>query len=205
MGIIIKLLITLSCLPTLLLASNITTEGNQLAAFYDTMDVEHHWLPGQHVNWRTGCSDTGRSDKTHCGAFVASACEQLGIYILRPPQHGQIHLASAQAAWLRRDGRKEGWFPVDNPIQAQLLANQGNVVVAVFESPNPDRPGHIVLIRPSTKSEASIQSEGPQIIQAGEENKNSTTLKDGFCHHKGAWISANQYAVLFFAHNLSPH
>jgi hypothetical protein len=179
----------------------ITTEGAKLASLYDAMDVEHHWLSGRHVEWRSGDPDSGKPGKTHCSTFVASTCERLGIYILRPPEHPQAHLANAQAEWLQNAGGKEGWKPVDSPIMAQVLANEGKVVVAVFANPDPDKPGHIAFVRPSTKSEALIQLEGPQIIQAGAENANSTSLKEGFRHHKGAWRSAKDCAVLFFIHS----
>jgi hypothetical protein len=167
------------------------------------MDVEHHWLAGTHVDWRTGEPDRGRPDKTHCSAFVAAACERLGIYILRPPDHGQVHLASAQALWLESEGANRGWKPVASPWEAQELANAGNVVVAVFPSPDPAKAGHAALVRPSSKSAARVAAEGPQVIQAGAENAASISLEKGFRHHRGAWSSARDFQVRFFTHALN--
>jgi len=187
-----------SLLAVPLQAGQISPEGKALAEKYDAMDVEHHWLAGRRVDWQSGEPSTGKPGKTHCSAFVAAACERLGIYILRPPQHGQIHPASAQAEWLKTDGQKEKWSEVKDPFKAQALANEGKVVVVAYPSPDPEKPGHIALVRPSDKSDDLIRSEGPQIIQAGKDNKNSTSLKEGFRNHKEAWISADKYAVTFF-------
>ena len=181
-------------------AGEVTPAGQKLAERLDAMDVEHHWLAGAHVDWRTGDPDRGTPFKSHCSVFVAAACERLGVYILRPPDHGQVHLASAQQEWLRAEGAAHGWRPVGSPYEAQRLANQGQVVVAVYGSPDPAKPGHIAVVRPSEKSPATIGVEGPQIIQAGAENWSSTSLREGFRHHRGAWQSARQFAVEFFAH-----
>jgi len=181
-------------------AAEVTPAGRRLAERLDAMDVEHHWLAGAHVDWRTGDPDRGTPFKSHCSVFVAAACERLGVYILRPPDHGQVHLASAQQEWLRAEGAAHGWRPVGSPYEAQRLANQGQVVVAVYGSPDPAKPGHIAVVRPSEKSPATIGVEGPQIIQAGAENWSSTSLREGFRHHRGAWQSARQFAVEFFAH-----
>lgn len=199
-----RLLVPLLLLSSLLRASDLSREGLQLSARYDAMDVEHHWLAGVHVAWLTGCPDTGRPAKTHCSAFAAAACERLGIYLLRPPAHSQMGLANAQAAWLRGDGRRKGWTRVEDPFLAQQQANRGQVVVAVLESPDPGHPGHIALVRPSPKSDGAIRTEGPQIIQAGQDNLNSASLREGFRHHRGAWISAGHYSVCFFANTKLP-
>ena len=57
-------------------------------------------------------------------------------------------------------------------------------------------------LRASDKSQALLEAEGPQIIQAGAENATSTSVKEGFHHHRGAWFSARDYQVVFFAHAL---
>jgi hypothetical protein len=185
-----------------LLGGEPTPQGLRVAQRLDAMDVEHHWLAGEHVDWRTGLPDTGRSGKTHCSAFVAAACERLGVYILRPPEHRMVHLATAQAEWLQQEGASHGWTAVPSPFQAQDLANQGRLVVAAFPSPDPSKHGHIALVRPSAKDAALLETEGPQIIQAGTENATSTTVKAGFRHHRGAWVSAADQRILFFAHAL---
>jgi hypothetical protein len=165
------------------------------------MDVTHHWLAGKYVNWRTGETIdrpvTNGKSHTHCSAFVAAAAEKLGVYILRPPKHSATLLANAQYDWLGGEGRKEGWTPVATGLEAQQLANRGFLVVAVYKESDPKRPGHIAIVRPSTKSEAKIREEGPQIIQAGRDNHTSTSLKEGFKHHRAAFRDG---LILFFAH-----
>ena len=186
--------------PLALRAAGIAPAGRALAQKLDAMDVEHHWIAGTHVNWRSGDPDRGTPDKSHCSVFVAATLERLGIYILRPPDHGQVHLATAQQEWLSSEGGARGWRPVHSPFDAQHLANEGKVVVAVYASPDPKKAGHIAIVRPSDKPESRIRREGPDVIQAGMENESSTSLKDGFRHHRGAWESASEHGVLFFTH-----
>jgi hypothetical protein len=56
---------------------------------------------------------------THCSAYVAAAAFYLDIYILRPPNHQQLHLANAQVSWPGADGvengptaEEAGWSPL---------------------------------------------------------------------------------------------
>lgn len=188
----------------LLAAAEPSARGAQLALRYDAMDVEHHWLPGRHVDWSTGDPDNGRTGKTHCSAFAAAACERLGIYLLRPPEHGQKGLANAQFHWLRDKGPAHGWVSAGSPLEAQRLANDGWAVLCVFLNPDPRKPGHIALVRPSDKSEADLQREGPQIIQAGGTNYASTSVQRGFRQHPGAWVDARRFQVRFYAHAVEP-
>ena len=174
----------------------VSDEGRVLAARLDASGVDHLWIAGHRINWKTGEAVAGTAGHTHCSAFVASFAEGLGIYILRPPQHGQDLLASAQVVWLGSDeARRDGWRKVDGMFQAQSLANQGHFVVVAFPSPIPNRPGHIAIVRPSSKSEAQLKAEGPDITQAGQENFLSTTVRAGFRHHKGAWPDGVVYYV----------
>jgi hypothetical protein len=183
-----------------LLASELGPVGIHLAAQYDTLDVEHRWLPGHPIDWRTGVWVSNKVAKTHCSAFAAAACERLGIYLLRPPEHAQKNLANAQFHWLAEAGLEQGWAPVDSPFQAQQLANEGQMVVGVFLNPNPAKSGHIALVRPSDKPTIVIQTEGPQIIQAGRTNHASTSVKIGFHLHRGAWINSDNHQIRFYAH-----
>jgi hypothetical protein len=193
-------LLLLILLPSLLAAGDIGPAGVRLAARYDAMDVEHHWLPGRSVDWRTGDPD-GRTSRhtwpTHCNAFVATACERLGVFI---PILGVG--ANEQARWLAKDGASQGWREVASPFEAQRLANEGQIVVAAYPSPPPHeaKPGHVALVRPSAKSDAEIQEEGPQVVQAGGRNAASTPLKTGFHFHREAWKSADDFQVRFYAH-----
>ena len=168
------------------------------------MNVDRLWLARQRVHWKTGEpygeQPTDGKPHTHCSAFVAAFCYRHGIYILRPPEHSPTYLANAQYDWLRSEtGQKAGWRPVEGPVEAQRLANQGLIVVAAFKESDPKKHGHIAIVRPSTKSEATIMAEGPQIIQAGMDNYQSASLQEGFKHHRGAWSGGR---IAFFCHEL---
>jgi hypothetical protein len=182
----------------------ITAQGERLASFLDATGVDHLWLAGWHVDWQTGASDRtepgGPEAKTHCSAFVASVAERLGAYILRPPDHPQRLLANAQMGWLGRDGGQSGWQPVADAAAAQHLANAGMLAVAAFENPDPHKPGHIAVIRPSLKTAAELAREGPQEAQAGATNALSTTIAIGFRHHRGAWEPDGAGALRYYAH-----
>ena len=177
----------------------ITPEGERLAATLDGMHVESLWLAQEHVNWETGEPDRGGEDEgpghhTHCSAFAAAAAKKFGVYLLRPPQHGQKLLANAQAEWLESDAaQKSGWQRVPKMREAQRLANQGNLVLVVFENPDRDVPGHIAIVRPSEKPLQALQQDGPQIIQAGIHNHASTVVRIGFLNHPGAWPDGVRY------------
>ncbi|MBS0362619.1 MAG: hypothetical protein JSR98_14680 [Proteobacteria bacterium] len=156
-----------------------------------------------HVNWETGQPD-GKVEHfegkhTHCSAFVASAAKQLGVYILRPPEHGQTLLANAQYDWLREQGPAHGWTPVPDGYEAQRAANRGFLVVAAYKNHAADKPGHIAIVRPSGKTRAEILAEGPQIIQAGGHNYASTSLSRGFADHPAAW---GKNEVVYYEHDL---
>ena len=184
-------------------ASGSFEDGHRLAVFLDSLDVEHRWPAGVHVNWETGLPD-GRVEKfegkhTHCSAFVASAAKQLGVYILRPPEHNQVLLANAQYEWLRDQGTQYGWEPVPDGYEAQRKANRGFLVVATYMSHNPEKPGHIAIVRPSGKSRDQLLSEGPEVIQAGETNYRSVSLQVGFSGHPAAW---GKQEVRYYAHDL---
>jgi hypothetical protein len=166
------------------------------------MNVESLWLAQEHIDWETGRPDkgeeyTGPGRSTHCSAFAASVGKRLGVYMLRPPEHGQVLLASAQAEWFRSPaGSKNGWQPVRDAQEAQSLANQGKLVVVVFASPDPHRPGHIAIVRPADLSARLLEENGPEITQAGQKNYTKTSTRAGFRAHPGAWPGG----VLYYAH-----
>jgi hypothetical protein len=174
----------------------ITPAGERLARFLDDSGVDHLWLAGWHVDWRTGAADRpepgGPEAHTHCSAFVAAMADRLHVYILRPPRHPQELLANAQMRWLADQDAAAGWRPVADAAEAQALANRGDLVVASFENPDPRKPGHIAIIRPSLIGRDALLREGPRITQAGGTNHISTTLENGF-----RWRRPH---VLFFAH-----
>ena len=127
-------------------------------------------------------------------AFAAAVGKKLGVYMLRPPEHGQILLANAQAEWFRAPGGKEkGWREVRTAHDAQSLANQGNLVVVVYESPDPHRPGHVAIVHPAHRLERLLEQNGPEITQAGQKNYFKTSTKVGFQVHVGAWPEGVRY------------
>ena len=99
------------------------------------------------------------------------------------PSTARSDLANAQCDWLPGLGAAQGWQPVPSPEEAQALANAGNLVVAVYKEDDPKRHGHAAVIRPADKSRAQIESEGPQVAQAGMENFSNAPLATGFRHH----------------------
>jgi hypothetical protein len=180
-----------------------TLKGQWLARQLDQMGVETKWIAGTRVDWDTGLPD-GRSETlpgrhTHCSAFVASAAKKLGVYILRPPEHGQVLLANAQNEWLAAEGANDGWRAVDGPLEAQRLANLGVLVVASYHSHRDDRPGHIAIVRPGEKSAQEIAAEGPDVIQAATVNAASISVKAGFAGHVHAW---NDNEIDYYAHEI---
>lgn len=168
------------------------------------MDVTHHWLAGlERIDWRSGDPDPGQTphqkNSTHCSAFVASAGERLGIYILRPPQHKASFLASAQQDWLNSDeGRQAGWERLQNPTEARDRANQGQLVVASWRNPVANKPGHIAIVIPSDWTAERVENEGCEIMQAGRNNYLSTSLRQGFSNHPGAFENRE---IQFHAHH----
>jgi hypothetical protein len=184
-------------------ATIVTAKGQWLAGKLDQMGVETKWIAGEHIDWDTGLPD-GRPEMssgrhTHCSAFVAAAAKRLGVYILRPPEHGQVLLANAQNEWLAEEGASSGWRPVAGPEQAQELANHGVLVVASYHNHRDDKPGHIAIVRPSTKNAAAIADEGPDSIQAGTVNSASISVRAGFAGHVHAW---NDNEIDYYAHDI---
>lgn len=181
----------------------ITPDGQRLAALLDHSGLNHLWQPHIHVNWQTGAADPAHPGwsphATYCSSYAASMAERVGIYVLRPPAHGQKDLANAQFNWLIGPGKQRGWAEVDAK-KAQTLANQGDFVLAVFQNPNPHRSGHVAVIRPSEKSLALLEDNGPEEAQAGLHNHVHTTISHGFADHAGAWLPNDKGAIRFFAH-----
>jgi hypothetical protein len=140
----------LACGAHISAAGEVTPAATQLAATIDALNVEQHWPVGLHVHWETGIPD-GKPEEsagkhTHCSAFVAAAAKQLGIYLLRPPEHPQILLANAQYDWLATQGAAQGWQPLKDEVDAQNHANRGFLVVATYKNHHDDKPGHIAIV-----------------------------------------------------------
>lgn len=173
---------------------HVDAAGTKLKEYYLSLNVEHLWIAGHHINWETGEPDNPEAThnvKTHCSLFAAAACKRLGIYILRPPEHKQGLLANDQFDWLStKAGTEDGWMRIagdDRYRQAQQYANQGFVVVVICQNPDPHRPGHTALVMPSEISMETLAESGPKLIMAGTENYNSVSLKTGFKHHLNGW------------------
>ena len=178
----------------------VTPAGEALAGVLDSLDVEAHWPAHEHVNWQTGDPDRNGEYEgpghTHCSAFAAAAAKKFGIYLLRPPQHGQKLLANAQVQWLESsEGRRHGWSIVGDAQEAQTLANQGSLVVVVFANQDETKPGHVAIVRPSEKTIRAFMHDGPQVVQAGTHNHNSTVVRIGFENHPGAFPNGVRYYV----------
>jgi hypothetical protein len=181
----------------------ITPKAQRILDVLDASNVENLWQRDTSIEWDTGEPKEMKGwdrKETHCSAFSAAMGMRLGVYMLRPPYHAQMMLASAQGAWLRSpDASNVGWWKVDGPAQAQALANSGRLVVIVFESPDSSKHGHIAIVRPDAKRTlAEIEESGTEITQAGGHNYLHTTEARGFHGHEGAWPNGVEY----FAHDL---
>ncbi len=181
----------------------IAPQAQQIFREIDAMGVESKWIAGEHVYWEsglpTGVPETSPGKHTHCSAFVAAAAKKLSIYILRPPEHGQKLLANAQNEWLAEEGPAHGWHKLADAREAQAAANRGMLVVASYHNHNDDRPGHIAIVRPGTKTSEQITAEGPDVTQAGSKNATSISIKAGFAGHPAAW---RDNEIAYYAHEV---
>jgi hypothetical protein len=184
-------------------ADTVTPQAQAVSKVLDAMGVESKWIAGEHVYWEsglpTGVPETSPGKHTHCSAFVAAAAKKLGIYILRPPEHGQQLLANAQNDWLAEEGSAHGWRKLADAREAQAAANRGMLVVASYHNHHDDRPGHIAIIRPGTKTSEQIAAEGPDVTQAGSKNATSISIKAGFAGHPAAW---RDNEIAYYAHEV---
>lgn len=186
----------------------LSREGQQLQQYYLSLGVESNWISGHHVVWDTGKPDMPESihgNKTHCSAFAAAACKKAGIYLLCPPEHGQVLLANAQYDWLLSDaGIKAGWREISGSeryFKCQQLANNGQMVLAIYQNPDRTKPGHIALIMPKERSRKLLEKEGPELIMAGTHNHNYISLKSGFSSHIESWPETG---IRFFVEEKRP-
>jgi hypothetical protein len=181
----------------------ITPLAQQMFREIDAMGVENKWIAGERVYWEsglpTGVPESSPGKHTHCSAFVAAAAKKLGVYILRPPEHGQKLLANAQIDWLTEGGPAQGWHKLADARAAQAAANRGMLVVASYRNHHDDRPGHIAIVRPGTKTPEQIAAEGPDVTQAGAVNATSISIKSGFAGHPAAW---RDNEIVYYAHEV---
>ena len=146
----------------------------------DGAGVDHLWLRGWHVDWQTGAPGPRRAGRTGgehpLQRFRGRDRRTPRHRVLHPPQHRQNLLANAQLRWLAEQGGEKGWAPLAGPREAEERANRGELVLAVWQNPNPRRPGHIAIIRPSEKTDAQLDADGPEETQAGTRNYLDTTI-----------------------------
>jgi hypothetical protein len=183
--------------------SVVTPKAQFLLRQIENMHVESRWLAGAHVDWESGEADgvaeTLAGRHTHCSAFVAAAAEKLGVYILRPPEHGQVLLANAQNEWLATEGRAQGWRHVASATDAQDAANRGLLVVASYHNHRDSKPGHIAIVRPGDKAADALAVEGPDVIQAATVNSVSIDERTAFAGHPAAW---DDNEIEYYAHSV---
>ena len=187
--LLVHCLFAMGALPCCPATEPVTPKGKAVISKLEAMGVDKLWLAGAIVDWKTGLptgkpvTDPGKH--THCSQFAAAACDLLGVYLLRPPEHSPVLLANAQFDWLgSKAGETKGWTTAKDGVAAQDQANQGNLVVAVYKNKDPQKPGHIAIVRPGEKSPEEIAKEGPDVIQAGGTNYIKTSLRKGFANHK---------------------
>ncbi len=182
----------------------VTLQAQQIVRELDSMGVETKWIAGEHIYWEnglpTGVPETSPGKHTHCSAFVASAAKKLGVYILRPPEHGQKLLANAQNEWLAEEGPAHGWRKLADAAEAQAAANRGLLVIASYHNHHDDKSGHIAIVRPGNKTAEQIAAEGPDVIQAGSVNATSISIKTGFAGHPAAW---RDNEIAYYAHEVN--
>jgi hypothetical protein len=173
-------------------------DGSVLMAILDGLDVEHHWLSGKRVNWRTGITedDGEEGPASNCGALVAALCSRLKVPM--PAPNVQSLSPAAQYDWLAQYGKGKGWVMVGE-VEAQLLANQGWVVIAAWKNlaPPGERtvPGRTAVVRPSRMPLEQIAERGPRVIIADIQNSNDTSV--GECFPAPA---VKNHEVVYFAH-----
>lgn len=161
----------------------ISRAGAILAQRLDGMDVENHWLPGQDVSWRTGNAvDDDPGPSSNGCEFVAAVCARLKVVMAEPAPEN--FSPDSQYDWLVNEGTGSGWIALGGDVEAQLLANQGWVVVAAWKSSTPasDRSmdGQTAIVHPNSAPVEAVADHGPMITVAGPQNHTNIALKDGF-------------------------
>ena len=109
---------------------------------------------------------SGKGPASNSGAFVAAVCDKLKVP-MPPPVAGNL-LPGYQHDWLINEGRDKGWVEI-GAMEAQVLANQGWVVVAAWKDGAAGDPsaGQTAIVRPSRKLAGEIAPNGPRVAEAG--------------------------------------
>lgn len=176
------------------------SQAAMLSSFLNSLQVNNYWLVGSSVNWFTGAAGGSGPNMTlgtdsHCSAFAGAVADLLGIYILRQPYASDINLANNQAVWLPTN--TVGWYPISSMTTAQHTANAGGLVVGSYF--NSGGSGHIAILLPSNRTDASVNTFGPEECQSGDYNYADTNVMTGFSVHPGAFPSN----IYYYGHTVS--
>jgi hypothetical protein len=159
----------------------LSKEGTALAQVLDGMDVEHNWLPGKRVDWKTGKALVEQGPASNNGVFVAAVCARFKVPMPTPAPEN--FLPGHQYDWLMAEGKDKGWRAIGG-MEAQLLANQGWIVIAAWKNPAPagERtiPALTAIVRPDGKPATDLPTNGPRLVMAGAQNRKDVAAKDGF-------------------------
>ncbi len=176
----------------------ISPAGLQLRSTLDGMNVKEHWPADGTFSWRTGtAAATGVNGGVNSGAFVEAVCTRLGVPLLEPTAGN--FAANRQRDWLLQDGAAKGWHRV-GPLDAQLLANQGWVVIAAWKNPTPgagyrNGAGLVAVVRPAVRPAAEVPATGPMVAVAAKQNFKFTPVKS--CFPPQAWAEEQ---IVYVAH-----
>jgi hypothetical protein len=96
-----------------------------------------------------------------------------------------------------REGSSRGWRLVRSRAEAQALANDGWAVVCLYRNPDPHKPGHAAVVRPSLRGPAAVERDGPETAMAGRHNANAVPMRQAFRSHPDAFDAGE---ILMFAH-----
>jgi hypothetical protein len=156
------------------------------AQFLDSFNIYQKWIRGKDCDIYTGEHHNqphSFSNVTYCSLFVAHIARHLNIYLPAPPFYKRYFLATRQCRWLFEQGKMRGWKKVSF-IQAQDYANEGYFTLACSLNDQPNKPGHIAVVRPAFKLPFKLLIEGPQILNVGWYNNSSISAKEGFKKQK---------------------
>lgn len=180
-----------------------------LANFYDSFDVENKWTRNKYVNWISGKISKEKNIKnsyaTHCSSFVACVAYNLNLPFLYPDNDNDIGtegLANKQFDWLEKNGLFNLWIKLKSPLEAQISANCGYFVIAVYKNVKDLNCGHIAIIRPYYNDAYSMEKQvdkfGPRICQAGFINSSSINAVEilGDMNDYVFWCRRCKYTVV---------
>ncbi|HWI51371.1 MAG TPA: transglycosylase SLT domain-containing protein [Symbiobacteriaceae bacterium] len=144
--------------------------------------------------YRMRDSNGDKQIDTFCNIFVWDVTRAMGAEIPHRVLSGDLPAqgadgseinASEMARWLDQHGGAHGWREV-TPEEAQSWANSGRPAVAAYDGGR--GTGHLAMVRPGEYDEEA----GPCIAQAGAQNLERTTARNGF---GASLLSSTKYYV----------